>query len=207
MNVNRIVEEIKSGNLVIAPSDTTYGILADMKNLAAVRKVYKCKHRNQTKALIVLAGSIDMLRGYTQNISSLEEELIARYLPGRLTFLLQKNHKVSDIVTGGSDLVGIRIPDDFELIEIINKIGNPVISTSANISGKETITKPDEIETDSLEYISYIENSGEIHNEPSSIIVVRNGMIKILRDGEVARKIAADYKGIVDINYPSNHVE
>ena len=140
-----------------------------------------------------------MLKKYTKNLSHLEEEIIQKYLPGKLTILLHKNDKVNDKITSGTDLVGIRIPDNKELIQIINEIGNPVISTSANISGQNTITNPKEIKKELLKHISYVEDAGIINNEPSSIIKIENEKITIIRKESVAIQMMKDYPdNIVD---------
>lgn len=193
MNIDKIVKEIKQGNLVIIPTDTVYGISVDMTNEKAIKKVYEAKNRDKSKPLILLVSSVDMLRKYTEKLSVLEEEIIKKYLPGKLTLLLHKNNKVSDEITSGSNLVGIRIPDNKELIKIIDKIGNPIISTSANISGKTTITNPKEIEKEMLKHISYVEDAGTINNEPSSIIKIENEKIIVIRKESIAKQILKDY--------------
>lgn len=194
MNIRKVVQEIQAGNLVITPTDTVYGILADATNSDAIKKVYDCKNRDKCKAFILIMDSVTMLQDYTQNISSLEKEIIEKYLPGKLTILLQKNSKVSDEITGGSKLVGIRIPDNKDLLEIIKLVGKPLISTSANISGKSTITNPKEIEPELLEHISYVEDEGDIISEPSSLIKIVDKKIEVLREGSIARKILEDYR-------------
>ncbi len=193
MNIDKIVKEIKQGNLVIIPTDTVYGISVDMTNEKAIKKVYEAKNRDKSKPLILLVSSVDMLRKYTEKLNQLEEEIIKKYLPGKLTLLLHKNNKVSDEITSGSNLVGIRIPDNKELIKIIDKIGNPIISTSANISGKTTITNPKEIEKEMLKHISYVEDAGTINNEPSSIIKIENEKIIVIRKESIAKQILKDY--------------
>lgn len=193
MNIDKIVKEIKQGNLVIIPTDTVYGISVDMTNEKAIKKVYEAKNRDKSKPLILLVSSVDMLRKYTEKLNQLEEEIIKKYLPGKLTLLLHKNNKVSDEITSGSNLVGIRIPDNKELIKIIDKIGNPIISTSANISGKTPITNPKEIEKEMLKHISYVEDAGTINNEPSSIIKIENEKIIVIRKESIAKQILKDY--------------
>ena len=193
MNIDKIVKEIKQGNLVIIPTDTVYGISVDMTNEKAIKKVYEAKNRDKSKPLILLVSSVDMLRKYTEKLNQLEEEIIKKYLPGKLTLLLHKNNKVSDEITSGSNLVGIRIPDNKELIKIIDKIGNPIISTSANISGKTTITNPKEIEKEMLKHISYVEDAGTINNEPSSIIKIENEKIIVIRKESISKQILKDY--------------
>ena len=199
MNKKKIVDEIKKGNLVITPTDTVYGIMADATNIKAIERVYECKQRDEKKPLLLLVGSINMLKKYTKNLSHLEEEIIQKYLPGKLTILLHKNDKVNDKITSGTDLVGIRIPNNKELIQIINEIGNPVISTSANISGQNTITNPKEIKKELLKHISYVEDAGIINNEPSSIIKIEKEKITIIRKESVAIQMIEDYPdNIVD---------
>ena len=193
MHIDKIAKEIKKGNLVIIPTDTVYGISADMTNENAINKVYTCKQREKNKPLILLVSNKEMLKKYTKNLTPLEKEIIQKYLPGKLTILLPKNDNVSAKITAGSNLVAVRMPNNNELIQIIEKVGSPIISTSANISGKKTITNPKEIDKKLLKYISYVEGAGTINNEPSSIIKIENEKIIIIRNESVAKQILKDY--------------
>ncbi len=193
MHIDKIAKEIKKGNLVIIPTDTVYGISADMTNENAINKVYICKQREKNKPLILLVSNKEMLKKYTKNLTPLEKEIIQKYLPGKLTILLPKNDNVSAKITAGSNLVAVRMPDNNELIQIIEKVGSPIISTSANISGEKTITNPKEIDKELLKYISYVEGAGTINNEPSSIIKIENEKIIIIRNESVAKQILKDY--------------
>lgn len=193
MNINKIVSELKKGNLVIIPTDTVYGISTDIENTKAIEKVYQAKNRDKNKPLLLLVNNEEMLKKYTKKLTNLEKEIIKKYLPGKLTILLLKNDKVPDNITAGSNLVGIRIPDNNDLIQIINKLGHPIISTSANISGQNTITNPQKIDQNLLKYISYIENIGTVNSEPSSIIKIENNQIKIIREEKIAKQIIKDY--------------
>lgn len=191
MNIDRIVNELKKGNIVITPTDTVYGILADASNENAVKKVYNAKKREYGKPFILYVSDKEMLYKYTKNLNDLEKELINKYTPGKLTIILNKNDNVSDLIT--KDTVGIRIPNNKDLIEIINRVGNPLITTSANISSKETITSIDKIEREMLDKISYIEDGGEIKALPSTIIKVENNKIIFLREGDLTAQIKKDY--------------
>ena len=191
MQINKIVEEIKKGNLVITPTDTVYGILADALNKEAIDKVFIAKKRENKPLLIIMTK--DMLDTYIEDISSLEQELIKRYLPGKLTILLKKNKLIDDSVTCGSPLVGVRIPNHSDLLEIIQRVGHPLISTSANISNQETITSVKKIDPDLLKYISYIEDGGIIKESSSTIIQVKDHRIQILREGELTPLIRKEY--------------
>ena len=193
MNIDRIVNEIDLGNLVITPTDTVYGIMADSMNYNAIKKVYEAKNRDYSKPLILLVSNKSMLYEYVDSVNEIEKELIDRYMPGRLTIILKKNNKISDLVSAGSDYVGIRIPDNENLVTIIDKLCRPVISTSANISGNDTITSINMIDKKLLDKISYIEDGGIIDSKSSTIVRVIDNKVNIIRVGELGDKIRKDY--------------
>lgn len=193
MNTTRIIQELRQGNLVVTPTDTIYGILADATNIAAVRKVKIAKHRNTDKPLLLLVDSLDMLYAHTGALSPLEQEIIENYLPGKLTILLPKNSKVSNHITGESSLVGIRIPKHSEIIGIIREVGHPLASTSANLAGEPPITNISQLSSELLQHISYVEDAGTINSEPSSLIKVKDNKVVILRSGTVASQILKRY--------------
>lgn len=196
MNVDKIVKVINEGKLVISPTDTVYGIMGDALNDEVIKRVFFVKKRDVKKPLILLMNSIEMIYEYTCNINELEQELINKYHPGLLTIILKKNDKISNLITGGLDTVGIRIPDNKDLLSIIGKLNRPVISTSANISGSEVITNIWMIENELKENIDYIEDGGELSDSYSTIVVVIDGKIKILRDGLLTNQIRSDYSDI-----------
>ncbi len=193
MNTDRIVKEIKQGNLVITPTDTVYGILADATNPTAIEKVYLAKQRDHRKPLIMLVADEKMLREYVVELNDLETKLVHDFLPGKMTILLRRNEKVLGSVVNGGELIGIRIPDQPELIEIIRSVGNPLVSTSANLSEHVTVTNPDLLEPKVLEKISYVENAGTVESAPSTLVKVDDGKVEILRDGELAGEVKKRY--------------
>ena len=89
--------------------------------------------------------------------------------------------------------MGVRIPNHSDLLEIIQRVGHPLISTSANISNQETITSVEKIDPDLLKYISYIEDGGIIKESSSTIIQVKDHRIQILREGELTPLIRKEY--------------
>ena len=189
MNIDKIVEIINSSGLVISPTDTVYGIMGDALNEDVIRRVYSAKKRSYSKPLILLMSNIDMIKEYTECISSDEEALINKFLPGLMTIILKKNEKISSLICNGGDYVGIRIPDNKDLIEIINRLGRPVISTSANISDKDVITSVDMIDDELLKNIDYVEDGGEVISLSSSVIRVVDGELIVLREGKICNDI------------------
>lgn len=143
--------------------------------------------------MIILVSDIDMVNEYVAFLSSLEKDIIKKYWPGPLTIILKKKN-ISDIVTASLDEISIRLPDNESLQELIKKIGRPIIATSANISSKETINEIKWLEDSIAKNVDYIYNGGLIENQSSTIIKVINDKIKIIRSGDISKKIIDDYK-------------
>lgn len=196
MNIEKICEVINNGGLVITPTDTIYGIMADAMNEDAVRRVYDVKKRGYNKPLIVLMDSFEMVEEYTEELSEMEKKLMNKFWPGLVTFILKKNDKISDLITSGNDTVGVRIPDNNDLLEIIRRLKRPVVSTSANITETPVITCTKMLEADIISNVSYIEDGGLIENESSTIIKVNEKDINILREGKIVDDIKDYYEVI-----------
>ena len=195
MNVDKIVDVLNNGGIVITPTDTIYGIMGDALNEDVIKKVFNIKKRPFNKPLILLMDSFEMVESYTEEISEKERKLMHRFWPGLVTFIVRKNDKISDLITAGNDTVGIRIPDNKDLLEIIRKLKRPVISTSANITGTEVITSTKLLEKDLVDNIDYIEDGGEVNEVSSTIVKVDDDKLIILRDGKLSREIEEYYKG------------
>lgn len=194
MDIKKIVEVINNGGLVITPTDTIYGIMGDALNEEVIKKVFEVKKRPFSKPLILLMDSFEMVDNYTEELSEMEMKLANRFWPGLVTFILKKNDKVNDLITSGNDTVGIRIPDNKDLLEIIRRLKRPVISTSANITGTPVITSTKLLEKDLIDNIDYIEDEGEVNNISSSIVKVEDDRLIVLRDGIISKEIENYFK-------------
>lgn len=196
MDIGRLVEVINNGNIAVVPTDTVYGIIGDATNIDVIHKVYEVKKRDYSKPLILMVSSIDMLEKYVLEVNDIEKKLIDRYWPGKLTILFKKNNNVDDLITSGSNLVGIRYPDNKELNELMDKLNKPLISTSCNISSKEVITSIDMLEEDISKHVSYVYDGGILSDTSSTIVRVNGGKIEIIRDGELSSLIREDFEVI-----------
>lgn len=196
MNIERLVNIISVGEIAVIPTDTVYGIIGDATNLDVVHKIYEVKKRDYSKPLILMVSGIEMLERYVEGINKLERKLMDKYWPGKLTILFKKNNNVNDLITSGSDLVGIRYPDNKDIIELIDRIGKPLISTSCNISSKDVITRIDMLEEEISEYVSYVYDGGVLSDISSTIVKVTD-KIEIIREGELASVIKEEFSGEV----------
>lgn len=194
MNISKIVNKLNEGKIIITPTDTIYGITCDATNEESIKKVYQIKKRPLSKPLILLMNNYEMIKEYTKDITLEEEELIKEYMPGLVTIILNKNHKVNSLITANTDYVAIRIPKNQDLLDIITKLNKPIVSTSANISEEIPITNISELNEDIKNNVDYIEDEGTISAKTSTIVKFNNHKLQVLRDGLLANELKERFK-------------
>jgi len=175
---------LKNGGTLIYPTETVYGLGADALSEEAVRKVYSIKIRALSQPLSLAVSSFEMLHEVAY-VDSAYLGILEELLPGPVTVLLRKKAIVPDILTAGSDLVGIRFPDNEIAVSIIKETG-PITSTSANVSGKEPPTCVEEVAEEVANKADITINGGRCkYSMPSTVVVMSREAkeIKILREG------------------------
>jgi L-threonylcarbamoyladenylate synthase len=179
---------LKSGAIIVAPTDTVYGLLADATNDSAILKIYALKQRPITKPLIVLISSIAMA-GELATFSK-EDEKILKYfwmekkLP--LTVVL-KVKNISKLVTAGNDTVALRVPNHELSLKLIKHLGKPIVAPSANISGMEPTTDYETVKNNFNGKIPLIINGKSCKNaKPSTILDLSKKEPTVIREGTVS---------------------
>src|SRR5438105_2002173 len=124
--INKAILILKKGGLVAIPTETVYGLAADAKNEIALKKIFAAKNRPIDHPLIVHIGEFSQLKKYAENISQGAELLAKTFWPGPLTLILKKSKNVSDIITGGQDTIGIRMPNHPLTLQLLKEFGNGV---------------------------------------------------------------------------------
>lgn len=133
-------EIIKNGGIVVFPTETVYGIGTNALNANAVRKLYEIKKRPLDKPISLLVSNMEMIEHVAKDITKLEYALIKEFFPGPLTIILKKKDIVPNIVTANQDTIGIRMPIEKTALKLIDYVGSPIATPSANISGKPSGT-------------------------------------------------------------------
>ncbi len=187
----KAIKALKNGKVIVYPTDTLYGLGADIYKVDAVRKVFEIKKRPLDDPLSVAVSDIDELEKIAF-VNDKSRQLAKAFLPGRLTLILKKRSIIPDIVTGGLNKVAIRIPDNNVALELLSEFG-PITATSANIHGKKT---PYIIKEISMQFknedISVYLNIGRVAGKPSTIVDATKKHIKIVREGAIAEKEILD---------------
>lgn len=189
VDIKKAAEVIKKGGLVVFPSDTVYILAVDPTNQAATDKLLAFKNRWAGKAISIAVFDKKMAEEYVvlnENSKSIYNNL----LPGPFTIVSEGKHKVAKGIEAESGTLGIRIPDNKWIMELVREVGGPVTATSANLSGrtphysltsfKKTLSKK------KMEMIDLFVDGGKLpRNKPSTVIDATEPEIKILRRGDL----------------------
>lgn len=185
--MKEIIDVINNDGIVIMPTDTIYGIVAKATNEDVIKRVYSLKKRDDRKPMLILVSDNEMLKNYVSSINKVEQTLIDNLWPGPLTIIFDKKN-ISDLLTGGLPTVGVRIPNNKEMLDIISSVGVPLLSTSVNLSGEKSATCVSNINKTMLDNVDFVYDNGECNDVPSTIIRVVNGEVKILREGIISKE-------------------
>ena len=167
-NIRIAAKIMQEGGVVIYPTETVYGIGADALSEPAVRKVFAIKKRSSPISLAV--SSYGMLADVAVCDAD-TMELIRKLLPGPITVILKKKSIVPDILTAGSDRVGIRYPDHEITLKLIDLAGTPITSTSANLPGEPPAREVCEISKGVLDGADYVIDGGRCAYGVASTVV------------------------------------
>ena len=185
-DLSLIADIIKSGGIVIIPTDTVYGIAADAMNEDAVRRIYEIKGRDFSNPMNVLVSNLNMVKSVSKSMSGLEEEVIKEFFPGAITIILEKNSLVPNIVTAGNKTIGIRMPKNEFILKLIEEVQRPIVATSCNLAGNNAMIYIDEIMRVFGDKVEAIVDEGKSKiGIPSTVIKVEENSIKILREGPI----------------------
>ena len=144
LQILKAVEILKLGGVIAYPTETVYGLGANIFNELAIRRIFEIKGRLINKPISVAVSSFEMLESIAC-VSLENKRIIRKLLPGPITIILPKKEIVSSLLTGGTDFIGIRYPENKTAKEIIEKAGFPITATSANFSGEKEITEAKDI--------------------------------------------------------------
>jgi tRNA threonylcarbamoyl adenosine modification protein (Sua5/YciO/YrdC/YwlC family) len=183
----KIVEVLRQGGLIIYPTDTVYGLGCDITNQKAVEKVARWKGVKIEKAnFSFICSDLSHLSDFTKPIANSTFKLMKKNLPGPFTFILEANNNVPRYFKGKKKTVGIRVPDNAIIREIVAELGNPILSTSIHDEDEilEYTTDPELIYEKYQDIAEIIIDGGYGELVPSTIVDCSGPVIEILREGK-----------------------
>lgn len=184
--IEKVVEVLKKGGIIIYPTDTVYGLGCDITNTKALEKVAKIKGVKLNKAnFSFICYDLSNLSDYVRQIDTPSYKILKRALPGPYTFVLPGNNNLPKAFKN-KRTVGIRVPDNKIIRELVKQLGNPIVSTSIYDEDDliEYTTDPELIYEKWGNIVDIVIDGGFGNNVPSTIVELSDGEITILREGK-----------------------
>ena len=181
--INKALEVIKEGGIILYPTDTVWGIGCDATNPEAVAKIYKLKKRAETQSMIVLMNGEKRMYNVFKDIPEVAWQ-ITDLSENPTTLVLDKPRNVAPNLIAPDNTLGIRIVKEPFCFKLLEKMKKPLVSTSANISGKPTPKSFKEISPEIIKGVDYVVNlhREKIAGKPSTIIKLTNdSQVKVIR--------------------------
>ena len=186
LQLQKAIEVVRNGGIIIFPTDTAFGIGVRIDNHAAVDKLFNLRRRPPTQAMPVLVDSIDMALQYFDSPSHIVRRFIKEYWPGGLTIIAQcKKNLIYSPIRGGGDTVGLRMPNHLVILEIIKGVGMPILGPSANFHGEKTPFEFEDIDKNLIRLVDYVVHGECTVKRVSTVIDCTVKPWRIIREGAV----------------------
>jgi len=184
--INEAAKIIKRGGTAIFPTETVYGLGADIFNTRAVESIYKIKTRSYQKPLAAHISSLDQVHILCDEVPDMFYLLAQKFLPGPLSIIVPAGKNIPDIVTSNTRTISIRYPSNQVCKEFITACETPLAATSANISGKTSPITALQALSELNNKVDVVLDAGECElKTESTVIKIINDSIQVLREGAI----------------------
>ncbi|HZH43235.1 MAG TPA: L-threonylcarbamoyladenylate synthase [Lysobacter sp.] len=184
--VDAAVAALRRGEAIGLPTETVYGLAADAENPAAVRRVFALKGRPADHPLIVHLPGADAVDGWARTVPAAARRLMQAFWPGPLTLILPRGPRASDVVTGGQDTVGLRVPAHPLAQTVLQRLGGGLAAPSANRFGRTSPTTAQHVRDEFGDAVPVVLDGGECDVGIESTIVDCSGeRVRVLRPGMI----------------------
>jgi tRNA threonylcarbamoyl adenosine modification protein (Sua5/YciO/YrdC/YwlC family) len=180
--INKAVNILRDGGVIIYPTDTYYGIACDIYNKKAIEKLFEIKNDSSDKLFSFICSDFKEISKYAK-ISDYAYKRMKHLLPGPYTFILPAEKLVPKQLWSKRKTVGIRIPDNPVSLDIVKELGNPIVSTSTTNRKGDTLFDPLEIKSIFSNKVDLMLANGALIGEASSVIDLSEDEPEIIREG------------------------
>lgn len=187
--VVRAVELLRTGGVIVYPTDTIYGLGCDLHSKRAVNRIYKIKRMEPGKPLAMICSDLAHISQYAR-VSKADYRVLKARLPGPYTFVLEATREVPRLFTSNRKTIGVRIPEHPFPRAIVEELGHPIVTTSVTdprfdipAEEKEVLNDPEDIEARYGKLIDCVFDGGISHREPSTVVELKDGVPHLLRKG------------------------
>ena len=184
-DMKKVAELLRRGEVVAFPTETVFGLGVKFGDLAYLEKIYELKKRDHSKAVTLMVADKNDIEKYAY-VSTDARKVIDAFMPGMMTLILKKKENVDDRYTAGLETIGIRIPDDPFVLQLLKEVG-PMLVTSANISGTPALLHTAEVYEQFNGQIPLIVK-GNCVSQVASTVVKIDDQVDILRQGLITKE-------------------
>ncbi len=185
--IQKAVNCLQDGGIIIYPTDTIYGIGCDIFKPKAIERITEMLGDKKKKnAMTFICHDLSHLSSFTKPISNNIFKVMKRALPGPYTFILEANNEVPKLLQSNKKTVGIRVPDNNVIREIVRQLGHPILSTSVKDDDEivEYTTDPELIYERYGDRVDMVVDGGYGDNVPSTVVDCTSGEIEVVREGK-----------------------
>lgn len=180
--INKAVDVLKSGGIIIFPTDTFYGLGCDLFNPAGIEQIFWIKNESDTKLLSFICSDLKDIAKYAK-VSDYAYRTMKHLLPGPYTFILPAAKEIPKKLWSKRKTVGIRVPDHSVTLQLVRLLGNPIVSTSTTTRKGEPLIDPYEIKNVFNSQVDLMLASSGASFQPSSIVDLSTDEPEIIREG------------------------
>lgn len=180
--INKAIDILRNGGVIIYPTDTVYGIGCDIFNKEALERIFTIKNDNNSKLLSFVCSDLKDISNYAK-VSDYAYKKMKHLLPGPYTFILPAARMVPKKLWSKRKTVGIRMPNHAVTLKLVRELGHPIISTSTTNRKGEILIDPFEIRNIFNSQVDLMLASGSISGDPSSVVDLSLDGPEIIREG------------------------
>ncbi|MDO3642707.1 MAG: L-threonylcarbamoyladenylate synthase [Mucilaginibacter sp.] len=182
--VAKAFEVIKNGGIILYPTDTIWGVGCDATNTDAVKRIFQLKQRDEAKSMIILLDTENKLESYISDVNPLAYDLI-EYAENPLTLVMPGAKNISPALIAADGSVGVRVCKHEFCRQLIQRMKKPLVSTSANVSGKPSPQYFSQIDEEIVKGVDYVvdidQHSKEIKTPSTIMRLAPDGKFEFLR--------------------------
>lgn len=177
-----VIEKLRSGGIGVLATDTIYGLVACALNKSAVERVYEVRKRRPDKPCIILIADIGDLEKFGIQINQLTNQPINKLWPGPVSIIMPCDNPELSYLHRGTKTLAFRLPAHEKLRELLRETG-PLIAPSANPEGMKPAALIEQAKAYFDDQIDFYEDAGPLAGEPSTVVAIESGKVRILRQG------------------------
>ena len=181
-HIQHAADALRRGAVIIYPTDTIYGLGCDITNKQAIERIRRIKGRDDKKPMSFICADLTNVSQYA-HVSNFAYRILKRCLPGAYTFVLPASRQTPRLLQTKQKTIGLRVPNHPVPLALVQELGGPIISTSANRSNEEVLTDPQDLQDTLGHEVDLILDCGPLPVLPSSVVSLVGDQVEVLRQG------------------------